>query len=121
MLARGFCWNEEPDGDQKRKRLGQIKHSLERFHQPQSLLQALITGPVSATDNGDVRPILGCARHSQRAGEAFTINRPAATKVGRELADAEVLVQMCTAKRDVLRLLPQFSEIADLLSELGEC
>jgi hypothetical protein len=82
---------ENPDSEQKRKMLGQIKHSItitEKDKVFREVIQAawndfnnaslftknsdviaLITGPLSATDIEDVRTILEWARHSPNATE----------------------------------------------------
>ena len=82
---------EMPGSDQKRKILGQIKHSISITENDKvfgEVIQAawndfnnaslfarnndviaLITGPLSATDINDVRPILEWARHSENADE----------------------------------------------------
>lgn len=84
---------EKADGDQKRTMLGQIKHSISitdgdkvfgevihtawnDFNNPSIFTKnrdtiALITGPLSATDNSDVRTILEWARHSESSDEFF--------------------------------------------------
>ena len=82
---------ENPDSHQKRKLLGQIKHSISitkgdkifgeviqaawsdfnnsRVFTRGSDAISLITGPLSATDISDVRTILEWARHSESSGE----------------------------------------------------
>ncbi|OGQ01326.1 MAG: hypothetical protein A2026_14675 [Deltaproteobacteria bacterium RBG_19FT_COMBO_46_12] len=82
---------EKPDGEQTRKILAQIKHSISitegnkifgeviqaawtdfnnhRFFTKSRDIIALITGPLSATDTSDVRTILEWARHSENSGE----------------------------------------------------
>lgn len=85
----------EKQGDGQRKRLlGQVKHSISitpgdavfceviqaawnDFNNPKIFTRgkdsiALITGPLSATDTGDVREILEWARSSENSGEFFT-------------------------------------------------
>jgi len=84
---------EDPGGDQKRKILGQIKHSISITENDKVFAEviqaawndfnndslfsrgkdviALITGPLSATDINDVRTILEWARHAENANEFF--------------------------------------------------
>jgi hypothetical protein len=84
---------EKEDGNQGRKLLGQIKHSISitegdrlfseviqaawnDFNNPRLFTKgrdviALITGPLSATDINDVRTILEWARHSDNSSEFF--------------------------------------------------
>ena len=88
-----IIFTEKTGGDQKRKMLGQIKHSIsiaendstfgeviqaawndfnnsDRFTIGQDII-ALITGPLSATDTNDVRTLLEWSRHSENAAEFF--------------------------------------------------
>ena len=84
---------EEPGNDQKRKLLGQIKHTIRitqddptfgevmqaawsDFNNPTFFTKnkdviALITGPLSATDTKDVRWLLDQARHTKNDDEFF--------------------------------------------------
>lgn len=84
---------KNPGGDQERKILGQIKHSISITENDKvfaNVIQAawsdfnndslfskgkdviaLITGPLSATDINDVRTILEWARHAENANEFF--------------------------------------------------
>lgn len=84
---------KEPDSDQERKLLGQIKRTIritekdkifgeviqqawEDFNNQEVFIKrkdkiALITGPLSATDINDVRTILEWARHSENSDEFF--------------------------------------------------
>jgi len=84
---------ENPGGDQERKILGQIKHSISITENDKVFAEviqaawndfnndslfsrgkdviALITGPLSATDINDVRTILEWARYAENANEFF--------------------------------------------------
>lgn len=88
-----IVFTQENNGAEASKLLGQVKHSIaitegdgvfgeviqsawidfnnEKIFNKRSDVIALITGPLSSTDSGDVRTILDWARHAESAKEFF--------------------------------------------------